>query len=67
MDDFADDLFPEIEIETENMILSFSLKKDYSKINSLDERKKVFINDLNDVIDEFSQTDEFNEFMKYFD
>ena len=66
MDDF-EKFYPEINIETDDLLLSISLKKDYSNIKDLNERKKEFINDLNEFINEFIETDEFTDFMKYFD
>ena len=67
MDDFLDSLYPEITLETDEIIMSISLKKDYSEINDLDKRKEEFLNDLKAFIDEFSETPESREFMTYFD
>ncbi|MDO5824639.1 hypothetical protein [Methanobrevibacter sp.] len=67
MDDFIDELYPEITLETDDIIMSLSVKKDYSQIEDLDLRKKEFIKDLNDFIKEFEQTQESMEFMRYFD
>ena len=67
MDDFLDSLYPEITLETDDIAMTISVKKDYSKIEDLDKRKKEFINDLNDFIKEFSETPESDEFMSYFD
>lgn len=67
MDDFLDELYPELTLETEDIIMTLSIKKDYSKIKNLDERKKEFIQDLNDFIKEFSETPESDDFMRYFD
>jgi uncharacterized FlgJ-related protein len=47
--------------------MEISVKKDYSQIKDLDERKKEFINDLNDFIKEFSETPESKDFMAFFD
>ena len=47
--------------------MSIEVKKDYSKIKDIDKRKEEFINDLKDFIEEFSQTEESLEFMKYYD
>ena len=60
-------LFPEIDLETDDLIMSIEVKKDYSKIKDIDKRKEEFINDLKDFIEEFSQTVESLEFMKYYD
>jgi len=67
MDDFLEDLYPEITLETDDLIMQISVKKDYSQIKDLDERKKEFINDLNEFIKEFSETPESKEFMAFFD
>ena len=64
MDDL---LYPEITLETDDILMTIALKKDYSHINDLDERKKEFIKDLNEFIEEFNQTHESSEFMAYFD
>ncbi len=67
MDDLIDSLYPEITLETDDFIMSISVKKDYSKINDLDKRKQEFINDLHEFINEFSETPESKEFMAFFD
>ncbi len=66
MSDF-EELFPELTLETEDIIMELAIKKDYSQIRDLDKRKEEFIKDLHDFIDEFSQTPESREFMAYFD
>ena len=67
MDDFLDSIYPEITLETDDIVMTISVKKDYSDIDDLDKRKKEFINDLNDFIEEFSQTPESGEFVAYLD
>lgn len=67
MEDFIDSLYPEITLETDDIVMSITVKKDYSKIKDLDERKEEFINDLNDFIKEFCETPESDDFMMYFD
>ena len=67
MDEFLDSLYPEITLETDDIIMAIAVKKDYSQIEDLDKRKEEFINDLKDFIDEFSETSESKEFMTYFD
>ena len=67
MDDFIDALYPEITLETDDIIMSIAVKKDYSQIEDLDKRKEEFIKDLEDFIKEFSETPESREFMAYFD
>ncbi len=58
--------FPSVNIEDENVSLSFIIKKDYSQINDLNERKKILRSDLNALIEEFSKTDEFMDLLEYF-
>ena len=62
MDDF-DELYPELTLETDDMIMTIAVKKDYSRIEDLDKRKEEFINDLNNFIKEFSETPESDDFM----
>ena len=69
--DKLDSLFgsdcPEITLETEDMLMNLSIKKDYSKIEDLDLRKKEFFKDLKAFIDEFESTEESDELMKFYD
>ena len=67
MDEILDELYPELTLETDDIIMTIAVKKDYSKIKDLDKRKEEFINDLKDFIDEFSQTSESDDFVSYFD
>ena len=67
MEDIDNILLPEINLETDDIIMNIAVKKDYSTIEDLDERKKEFINDLKAFIEEFSQTEESLELMKYYD
>jgi inorganic pyrophosphatase len=67
MEDIDNILLPEINLETDDIIMNIAVKKDYSTIEDLDERKKEFINDLKAFIEEFSQAEESLEFMKYYD
>ena len=67
MDDFLDSLYPEITLETDDIAMTISVKKDYSQIEDLDKRQEEFIKDLNDFIKEFSETPESDEFVAYFD
>ena len=66
MSDF-EELFPELTLETDDIIMELAIKKDYSHIMDLDKRKEEFIKDLHDFIEEFSQTPESREFMAFFD
>ena len=67
MKDLEKLLFPEITLETDDIIMNIALKKDYYDICDLNVRKEEFIRDLKDFIDEFEQTDESLEFMRYYD
>lgn len=67
MDDLIDSLYPEIILETDDIIMSLTIKKDYSQIKDFKKRKEEFIQDLLDFVDEFSQTPESNDFIRYFD
>ena len=57
MDELLESLYPELTLETEDMIMNLSIKKDYSEIKDLNDRKKEFINDLKAFIDEFDETE----------
>ena len=67
MKDIDSLLLPDINLETDDIIMNIAVRKDYSEIKDIDERKRVFINDLKAFIEEFSQTDESLEFMAYYD
>jgi hypothetical protein len=59
--------FPNITLETDDILLNLVIKKDYSKIEDLAERKKEFFNDLREFIDEFESTEESNQLMIYYE
>ncbi len=59
--------FPELNLETDDIVMDITVKKDYSTIKDLDERKQEFIQDLKDFIKEFEETPESTDFMRYFD
>jgi len=67
MDDLIDSLYPQITLETDDIVMDLSVKKDYSKIKDSNKRKEEFIKDLHDFIDEFAQTPESEEFIRYYD
>ncbi|WP_407421433.1 hypothetical protein [Methanobrevibacter sp.] len=67
MEDIDNLLLPEINLETDDIIMNIAVKKDYSEIEDIDKRKEEFIKDLKAFIEEFSQTEESKEFMKYYD
>lgn len=58
--------YPNLTLEDENILLNLIIKKDYSKTDDLNERKKELIHDLKDLIEEFSKTNEFNELLSYY-
>lgn len=59
--------YPEIELETDDLKLNITLKKDYSKISDNKIRKKEFFKDLHSFIDEFSETPESDDLIGYYD
>ena len=59
--------YPNITLETDDILLNLVIKKDYSKIEDLAERKKEFFNDLREFIDEFESTEESKQLMKYYE
>ena len=67
--DFNEDLskYPQIDLETDDIKMSLTIKKDYSKIVNLENRKKEFINDLKEFIDEFDSAEESKELMEFYD
>jgi len=58
--------YPEIELETDDIKLILTLKKDYSTIKDIEIRKKEFLKDMKEFIDEFASNPEFDELMKYY-
>lgn len=67
MDEFLDELYPELTLETDDIIMTIAVKKDYSEIEDFDKRKEEFIKDLNEFIEEFSETPESDDFMRYYE
>ena len=67
MDDFLEELYPEITLETDDIKMNLTIKKDYSQIEDLNKRKEEFINDLKAFIEEFEGTSESDDFMRYYD
>lgn len=59
--------YPNINLETDEILLNLIIKKDYSNIEDFDERKKVFFKDLREFIDEFESTEESDQLMKYYE
>ena len=58
--------YPEIELETDDLKVNLTLKKDYSKIKDINKRKTEFFKDLIDFIEEFRNTKESDELMEYY-
>ncbi|WP_405324243.1 hypothetical protein [Methanobrevibacter sp.] len=59
--------YPKISLETEDILMNLTIKKDYSAIDDLEKRKEQFIKDLKEFIDEFESTEESSHLMKYYD
>lgn len=59
--------YPKISLETDDILMNLTIKKDYSYIEDLDKRKEEFIKDLKEFIDEFESTEESSQLMKYYD
>ena len=59
--------YPSVSLETDEFSLNLVIKKDYSKIEDLDERKREFFNDLKAFIKEFESTEESSQLMEYYD
>lgn len=59
--------YPNINLETDDILLNLIIKKDYSNIEDFDERKKVFFKNLREFIDEFESTEESDQLMKYYE
>lgn len=66
MDDFENLLYPEITLETDDILMNLTVKKDYSTIENPEDRKKEFIKDLQDFIKEFEDSPESNDFINYY-
>ena len=59
--------FPQISLETDDILMNLTIKKDYSVIEDSDKRKEEFIKDLKEFIEEFESTEESSQLMKYYD
>lgn len=69
-DDFAflDDLdYPQLTLETEDIKMDLVIKKDYSYIKDVNERKNQLVEDLKEFIKEFDAAPEAIEFMEFYD
>jgi hypothetical protein len=61
-----DSEFPELELETDDILMNLSIKKDYSEIKDKEARKKEFIDDLHKFINQFASTPESDDFIEYY-
>ena len=59
--------FPKIALETDDILMNLTIKKDYSVIEDSDKRKEEFIKDLKEFIEEFESTEESSQLMKYYE
>ena len=59
--------YPKISLETDDILMNLTIKKDYSAIDDSEKRKDQFIKDLKEFIDEFESTEESSQLMKYYD
>ena len=66
-DEFEDFLFPELTLETDDRTMNLVVKKDYSYLDTIEERKKEFLDDLKSFIKEFDGSPDSIDFFKYFD
>lgn len=65
--DFEDFLFPELTLETDDITMNLVVKKDYSHLDTVEKRKKEFIEDLKSFIKEFDESPDSIEFFRFFD
>ena len=59
--------YPKISLETDDILMKLIIKKDYSSIDDLKDRKEEFIKDLKEFLDEFESSEESSQLMKYYD
>ena len=59
--------YPKISLETDDILINLTIKKDYSVIEDSDKRKEEFIKDLKEFIEEFESTEESSQLMKYYE
>ena len=56
-----------ITLENEDLVLKIGINKDYSRIRDFDDRKNEFANDVQDIVNEYIESEEINEFINYYD
>ncbi|MDO5849124.1 MAG: hypothetical protein Q4P18_06295 [Methanobrevibacter sp.] len=66
-DEFDELLYPELTLETDDILMNLTIKKDYSSFQNVEDRKKEFIKDLELFIKEFNESPESLEFFRYYD
>ena len=59
--------YPKITLETDDILMNLIIKKDYSLIEDLNQRKEEFFRDLKEFIEEFESSKESSQLMKYYD
>ncbi len=59
--------FPEIALETDDILMKLIIKKDYSKIKDIKNRKKEFFKDLKLFIEEFEASGESDDLMEFYE
>ena len=59
--------YPKISLETDDILMNLIIKKDYSLIEDLNQRKEEFFRDLKEFIEEFESSEESSQLMKYYD
>ena len=59
--------YPKISLETDDIQMKLIIKKDYSSIDDLKDRKEEFFRDLKEFIEEFESSEESSQLMKYYD
>ena len=59
--------YPKISLETDDILMNLIIKKDYSSIDDLNDRKEEFFRDLKEFIEEFESSEESSQLMKYYD
>lgn len=67
MFEFEDEVYPELTLETDDILMNLIIRKDYSMFPTAEERKKEFLHDLKAFIEEFDESPESLEFFRYYD
>ncbi len=67
MFELEDEIYPKLTLETDDIVMDLTIKKDYSQFPTAKIRKEEFVNDLKLFIEEFDQSPESLDFFKYYD